>query len=141
MKRVRLNAEVAAGEERSCACEGVIDRSVLNSLAVAQTPGMPDLIVELIDLYLDDAPLRLAAIKTALDSRDENGLRDSAHALRGSSSTLGVGGIALRCGQLEQSNPCDSAGVRALFEILQQEFTHVRAAMLREREKRSHIQS
>jgi len=45
-----------------------IDLSVLISLEVVQVDGEPDLIVDFIDLYLDEAPRRMAAMSALLAS-------------------------------------------------------------------------
>ncbi len=67
-----------------------VNLETLNSLADAQLEGLPDIIVELIDLYLDDAPRRIVAMNEAFSRDDMKGLKQSAHSLRGSSGTLGA---------------------------------------------------
>src|SRR2546423_15414328 len=80
-----------------------LDMDVLSDLAAAQLDDEPDIIVELIDLYLEDALRRLAAIEQAQAQRDELALRRLAHCLKGSSASLGLCQLATLCAELEQT--------------------------------------
>lgn len=115
-----------------------VDMTVLSSLQDAQADGEPDLVVELIDLYLEDTPRRLAAISTLLRQRDAPSLRRAAHGLKGSSATLGAGSTARLCEAIEQMALENSLerGPDVLNE-LHHEFARVRQAMLVERQKRT----
>lgn len=114
----------------------ILDLDVLRSLDGGQSGEMPDLIVELIDLYLNEAAVRIAAMRRAIDSNDEDGWKQAAHALRGSSSTLGARGIGRRCDELEQVGFSDVTTARSIFERLLIDCTQVRSAMLQERQRR-----
>src|ERR1700730_3307932 len=104
-----------------------VDMAVLTSFEEVQLDGAPDLIVELIDLYLADAPHRLAAIEEALTRKDEPALKRAAHSLRGSSANLGGLQVALICEELERIECNDGfAGVQALLSCLAEEFARVR---------------
>jgi CheY-like chemotaxis protein len=50
--------------------------------------GDKQLLAEVIRLFLDDCPVRLAAIKAAVDRRDAEGIRTTAHALKGAAANL-----------------------------------------------------
>jgi HPt (histidine-containing phosphotransfer) domain-containing protein len=66
-----------------------IDEAVLADL-VESTGGDPDFLAELIDIYLDDAPRQLAAMRdAALSGRIEDLVRP-AHTLKGSSASIGA---------------------------------------------------
>jgi HPt (histidine-containing phosphotransfer) domain-containing protein len=115
-----------------------VDIAVLSSLESAQTDGEPDLIVDLIDLYLEDAPRRLADMWALLAERDELGLRRAAHSLKGSSATLGAGPMARLCEGIENValDHSSAAGANLLNELCQ-EFAFVRHAFLTERHRRT----
>ncbi|MGB0129146.1 MAG: response regulator, partial [Rhodocyclaceae bacterium] len=70
----------------------------LNELAGDDTP---DLVATIIQLYLDDAPKRLAAINDAWQSRDAKVLATSAHALKSASANMGALRLAKLCKTLE----------------------------------------
>jgi HPt (histidine-containing phosphotransfer) domain-containing protein len=114
-----------------------VDLEVLYSLAEAQGDEEPDLIVELIDLYLVDTPLRLAAMQEALASSDELLMGRGAHALKGSSSTLGAAQVAESCAELELLARATSFQEYAtVLARLEQEFISVQTIFLIERQKR-----
>lgn len=115
-----------------------VDLNILRSFEQAQADGPPDLIVELIDLYLEDTPKRMHELDEALVRPDDKGLKQAAHCLKGSSGTLGAGGMVLLCEEIERVEvetmlPEAKTLVAALFE----EFEHVRYALLAERLRRS----
>lgn len=60
-----------------------------------------ELISDVIRLFLEDYPLRLAAIKSALEARDPERLRAAAHTLKGSASNLSAPGVVAAARALE----------------------------------------
>jgi HPt (histidine-containing phosphotransfer) domain-containing protein len=109
-----------------------IDLSGLTSLADLRSIGEPDLIVELIDLYLEDASERIQAIKAAAARADATVLKQAAHTLKGSSAGLGFHQIAELSEQLEQLDWRDShSRLDALTELLQYRFARLRKALLK----------
>jgi len=56
---------------------------------------------EVIGLFLADTPQRLAAIDTALATRDAQALSQAAHALKGSSGNVGAIALHEAAGELE----------------------------------------
>jgi HPt (histidine-containing phosphotransfer) domain-containing protein len=125
----RANAETASGDD--------VDMSVLTGFAEAQCEGDPDLIVELIDLYLDEFPLQLSAIKDCSMKADAIALKRAAHTLKGSSSNLGVNGVAELCGELELTDLSLSfQQANVLIDRMEQTFARVRPLFLAERQSR-----
>lgn len=78
--------------------EGAIDRTDL----LARLSGDQDLAAEVIALFFEDYPARLAAIKRAVEARDREGIRTAAHALKSAAATLSARGVAEAARQLEQ---------------------------------------
>jgi len=115
-----------------------VDMTVLSDLEAAQVEGEPDLIVELIDLYLEDTPRRLAAMSALLAQSDVLSLRRAAHGLKGSSATLGADRTAQLCAAVEEmSHDSSLAAIATLLDGLEQEFANVRQSFLIERGKRT----
>lgn len=56
----------------------------------------------LLQTYLDDSQIRLAAIEQAVLLQDELQIRHMAHSLKGSSANVGAKQLAAACLQLEQ---------------------------------------
>jgi PAS domain S-box-containing protein len=57
---------------------------------------------DVIRLFLEDCPRRLVDIKAAVDQRDAERLRTSAHALKGAAANLSAGGLFQAAGILER---------------------------------------
>ena len=115
-----------------------VDISVLTNFEEIQIEGEPDLIVELIELYLEDAPRQMAVMQKALTNIDVLALVRAAHSLRGSSASLGARQMAALCEELEQIGCTDSFQKANLFLLrLEQEFMRVRQAFIAERQRRS----
>jgi HPt (histidine-containing phosphotransfer) domain-containing protein len=108
-----------------------IDLSGLTSLSDLRSIGEPDLVIELIDLYLKEGPERIRLIKASAAGADEKGLKQAAHTLRGSSASLGFHQISGICERLEHLDWCDSHDrLDDLTELLQHKFSKLREALL-----------
>jgi two-component system, sensor histidine kinase and response regulator len=114
-----------------------MDVAVFLSLAEAQVEGEPDLVVELIDLYAEDTPRRLAAIRSAWAAGDLAALRRAAHGLKGSSASLGAHRVEILCEKLERlpGEGLLQAG-EMLLTCLEREFARARLAFADERSRR-----
>lgn len=113
-----------------------IDPAVLASLDEAWEEGEADLVVELIDLYLGDAPQWVEAMRTAAAEKDATVLKRAAHTLKGSSGSLGIRQVAETCRMLELNCSGSAARVDELLQLLDREFATARAALAAERIRR-----
>lgn len=120
----RVKALAAAGDEMKC--EPPAQRAVTEIEAedpslrpkpqvdLAVLSGLEDadegssLIVELIDLYHENGTRQIDEIKAAAAKMDGESLKQSAHALKGSSLTMGASQVADLCQQLETPQRTDS---------------------------------
>jgi CheY-like chemotaxis protein len=78
-----------------------VDARALAALRDLQGAGRPDLLAELIAVYLRDSPPRLAALHEAVRHADAEALQREAHRLKGSSSQIGAVQVARLCAELE----------------------------------------
>jgi two-component system sensor histidine kinase/response regulator len=60
-----------------------------------------DLLLDVVQLFLEDCPVRLAAIKAAIDEGDAGALRTAAHALKGAAGNLSATGLFAAAESLE----------------------------------------
>ena len=115
-----------------------LNLSVLTSFEEVQGEGEPDLIVELIDLYVADAQLRAVAMHEALSRKDEPSLKAAAHGLKGSSANLGARLMSEICDELEHTDWSSSFHkLGPLLNQLEQESARVCQLFLAERVRRS----
>jgi len=68
----------------------VLDPAVVDSLRQLTPPGEPDVLGEVLRLFLDEVPRRVARLKAAWDDRNAGELQRAAHSLKGSSGNIGA---------------------------------------------------
>jgi HPt (histidine-containing phosphotransfer) domain-containing protein len=115
-----------------------VDLGVLAALEELQAEGEPDIVVELIDVYLEESPRQLVLMLKADARRDASALGRAAHSLKWSSASLGALRVAALCEELEREGRGDSprrAG--ALIVRLGRELEGARRVFAAERRKRS----
>jgi HPt (histidine-containing phosphotransfer) domain-containing protein len=115
-----------------------LDVELLNAFEELQSDDGSDLIIELIDLYLQDAPKQILAIGKASASSAWMELKSAAHNLKGSSSTLGIRHVPAICEKLEAGSclPDPSDCVEALIQLLEYKYAKARQALVAERQRR-----
>ena len=77
----------------------VLDDSVLSEL---QTLGA-DVVVEIIDLFLADVPVRLGRLARAIDDSARDAIVREAHGLKGSALGVGAARFARLCAAIEHA--------------------------------------
>lgn len=127
-------AEIA--EQTPVAGPTVLDAEVIAELRGLQSSTDPDFFNHLIDLFIEETPHRLAAIRAAVAGSNPEALAHEAHALKGSSAHLGATRMDALCEILEEQGRGGSvSGALALLSVLEEEFARVREAL--EAEKNS----
>jgi two-component system sensor histidine kinase/response regulator len=89
--------------------------------------GNDELMSELAQLFLDDAPKQIQAIREAQAKGDATGVEFAAHTLKGSASTLGANGLAAIARNLEiQGREKRMEGTGELSSELEQEWERLK---------------
>jgi HPt (histidine-containing phosphotransfer) domain-containing protein len=94
--------------------------------------GQPDFLGEVLTLFLQDAPVRVAAIADALERRSGAELQRAAHAFKGASANIGARQLQDCCRELEtagRNGAFDEAAV--LAERVRNELERVRLEITR----------
>ncbi len=104
--------------------EESLDASMLDSFRDLQTAGEPDIVTELVDLFLADAGKRITAIEEAAARGDSKTIREQAHAVKGAAGNVGALKISLTSKLLEE-NSLDISRSRQLAGDLGDEFEKV----------------
>ena len=107
-----------------------LDPAVLDSLRQLTQPGEPDVLAEVLGLFLADAPSRLDAIVAAAVAGDAVALQRSAHTLKGAAGTIGASALQAACRELEELAKHSSLAPGAAdLAALHSEFARVETAI------------
>ena len=127
------------GRERKIESKPILDRHVLEELASLQDPNGPDLLSELIQLYLIDLPDRIEGIRNAIEGGDSAALRREAHRLKGSSQQMGAARLAALCLELEElGKNLRAAEAMSFFTAAEREAARLRLVFTEEKARRNH---
>jgi CheY-like chemotaxis protein len=89
-----------------------------------------EMLAEIIDSYLEDAPQRLSAIAEAVDKADASVLGSTSHSLRSLSVTIGAMPLAKLCAELEAMGRAGTTvSASTLVLQLEKEYQRVEAAL------------
>ncbi len=104
-----------------------LDESVLEGL---RELGDASLLAELVELFVDETPSRLTALRDAVEGKDAGAVEQTVHTLKGSCSNMGAWRMANLCAKLQElSRSGDLTPAPELLDQLQAEFDRVRATL------------
>lgn len=90
----------------------------------------PDIVTELITMFLEDAAAWLGALRQAVNYADAVAFERAAHSLKGSCASIGAQQLAACCADLERRGRTGQiTGLEPLLAQLEAEFTHVRSEL------------
>ncbi len=131
------NPQPLAPASASGITSNAVDMELLNTFEELQLNDGSDLIVELIDLYLQELPQRVTEIREASFETEWVLLKRAAHNLKGSSGNLGVRKVAEICQKLEWMDRHDSPQtIAALVQLLEYESAMASASLMAVRQRR-----
>jgi HPt (histidine-containing phosphotransfer) domain-containing protein len=108
----------------------VLDAVIIERLERVGHEAGEDLVGQLTVLFLDDADLQFAAIRTALAANDATAIARAAHAFSGSSANLGATHLAHLCSTLSHAGAAgDLSDGASLVHAVDVELGRVRAAL------------
>jgi HPt (histidine-containing phosphotransfer) domain-containing protein len=106
----------------------VLDPTVLESLRQLTPPGEPDVLKELLTLFLEDVPGRIEKLRAAWQAGDAVGVQRSAHSIKGSAGNIGATELYGVCSRIDaQGRSGDLAPLGPMVESLDAEFAKVTA--------------
>jgi len=116
--------------------EAPVDPSVLAGLRELQDDDEPDLVEELIELFVAGVPPQLEALRKAVEAGDGATIARTAHNLKGSSGNMGAVRMQAIGAQLEEAGGSgELGGASVLISQLENEFERVRVALGEEASK------
>jgi CheY-like chemotaxis protein/HPt (histidine-containing phosphotransfer) domain-containing protein len=110
--------------------ERVIDKKVLDGIRSLEMAGAPDMLTQVIQIYLKDTPKLLEQITQADAAGDAPGVQRAAHSLKSSSANLGALQLSAFCKSLEASaREANLKEFPRLFAQIKTEYSRVEKAL------------
>jgi CheY-like chemotaxis protein/HPt (histidine-containing phosphotransfer) domain-containing protein len=109
-----------------------IDSSVLENFETKMGADGPEMVGQLITLFLEDTPKLLVELQQQVIKDDADGMRRTAHTLKSNSATFGALKLSALCADLEQQGKAGSIyGAESMITQIKQEFNHAQAELMR----------
>ena len=106
----------------------VLDRAVVETLRQLTTPGEPDVLTEVLQLFLQEVPPRMDRLRIACAVGNIKEVYRTAHSLKGSAGNIGAQRLMGVCRQLdEMARAGDLTEVAPLLAALGLEYESVAA--------------
>ncbi len=108
----------------------VLDMSVVEELLSFADDGDPELLIDLIQMFLDDGPAKVQSITDGARTGDFEKMERAAHSLKGSSGNLGARLLQEVCEQMQMASrqhKLDEA--RKVSPLVAANFTRAEAAL------------
>ena len=101
----------------------VLDPDVVKSLRRLTPPGEPDVLQEILTLFLDEVPKKIGTLRSAIASGDATIVQRTAHSLKGSAGNIGAHAMYDVCRQLDDRARSEApARLRPLLDALDAEY-------------------
>jgi PAS domain S-box-containing protein len=113
----------------------VLDAGRLDRIRSLPGAGQADLLAELIDLFLHDAPGHLTALQEALSRDDGRAAQRAAHTLKGSAANLGATRLSATCRAIEEAAGSPEGVRPGQVAELEAEFARATTALRAQRER------
>lgn len=108
-------------------------KAVINvGAALARMGGDSDLLADVAQFFLEDAPQLMAQMRTALGDRQAVELAHAAHTLKGLASNFDAIHVQMRAAELESAGHRGQLDVAPLIDDLEREVSQVESALRRE---------
>ena len=80
-----------------------LDETVLDSIRALQQDDMPDILSELIEIYLKESERLIRELSLSVENSDAEGMARSAHSLKSSSGNMGAMVLSGLCKDMEEN--------------------------------------
>ncbi len=115
----------------------VIDQKVWDNITALQKEGAPDMLGQVISLYLEHSSKQLRVLHEAINTGDALAVQRAAHSLKSSSANLGAKMLSLFFKEVESLARCNSIdNAVKLISKIEKEYREVESALRTEMERR-----
>lgn len=112
-----------APEDLGARMTSTLNMDVIDELLALSDEGDPELLIDLIQMFLADGPTKLDAIMRGIQAQDWEQVERAAHALKGSSGNLGAIHVQDDCDLIQNACRQEQAqDVRRCAQALEQHF-------------------
>ena len=109
----------------------VLDPSVVASLRQLTPPGEPDVLVEILTVFVTDVPRRIDQLKASWREGKAADVQRAAHSLKGSSGNIGADALYEVCRQIDERTKGGDLRIDELIGALDREYGQVEIAIKR----------
>ena len=110
----------------------VLDQVVIDALRRLTPAGEPDVLAEVLRLFLDEVPPRMVRLRNAWQSGNIEEMHRAAHSLKGSAGNIGARRLYDVCSRLDAIGKAgDLAGAATLVVAMGEEFGKVESEIRR----------
>ena len=110
---------------------GVLDPAVVDSLRKLTPPGEPDVLAEILTVFLEEVPRRIERLKAAWWDGNAAEVQRAAHSLKGSSGNIGADQLFEVCKQIDQRAKAGDLRIDQLVAALDRAYLDVEAEIKR----------
>ncbi|HEX8029997.1 MAG TPA: Hpt domain-containing protein [Vicinamibacterales bacterium] len=104
----------------------VLNPAVLETLRQLTPPGEPDVLNEVLTIFLQEVPPRIERLRTSWASGNIQEMQRAAHSLKGSAGNIGAQALHELCRQIDDKGRSgDLSGLPGLIDTLTAEFGKV----------------
>ena len=109
-----------------------LDPAVLETLRKLTPPGEPDVLAEVLKLFLDEGPSRVERLRNAWAAGNIEEVHRAAHSLKGSAGNIGARRLHAVCSKLDEiGRSRDSSAAAPLIDEFAAEFDRVETEIRR----------
>jgi PAS domain S-box-containing protein len=114
-----------------------ISAEKLEEMSALQDENEPDLLIELIDLFLDHTPAKIEELRQAIGNQDATTMARVAHAIKGGASHFGAAPLIQICSLIEEdANTNSLQNMAQNFARFEAEYKRVESALRAEKAQR-----
>lgn len=109
-----------------------LDPAVIETLRQLTAPGEPDVLKEVLQLFLEDVPGRIDRLRSAWQAGNAVEVQRAAHSLKGSAGNIGATDLLAVCRLLDdQGKSGNVSDLQGLVTSLDREYARVEAEIHR----------
>ena len=108
-----------------------LDPAVIASLRQLTPPGEPDVLIEILNVFLAEVPRRIDRLKAAWRDGDAAAVQRAAHSLKGSSGNIGADALAEVSREIDERTKAGDLRIDSLIAALDREYAVVEAEIRR----------